>query len=425
MRNREKRVKRRSVTAKRRIEEHKSGFGGRLAVKLPPGVSQFLPQEEGSYKIDIIPFTAGKGNPFAAEGDFYFERTYYDHAQVGPNKDRVLCPRHSFPGKGKRCYVCEQRDKLGDNVDDKETKQRRKDLKAKERQLWNVYNHAEPDKGVQVWEISNFLFGENLDKKINSRAELKAKRMRFADPDKGMTLVLTAAKKDIGSGGFKPLDFTVDEFLKRREPLSDELLEQAVCLDDLVKETIEYKEVKKLFNMAPPDEDEESDEEEDNTRKKRQPRDEEEDEQEDEDEEDEEDEEEEDEEEEEEEEEDSESDDEDDEESDDEPPAQKGDLIDFDYKGRELKKGKVVKVNIADSLLGVKHKKYPDKVLWIGYSDVIQDEPEDDEDDEMDDDEFDDEEEDEPKPKRGKMAGKKKGNIRGKPKKKRREEADF
>jgi hypothetical protein len=362
------------------MKEHKS-LGSSLAVKVPPGMSIWNPKP-GSYRVDIIPFKAGKDNPFADKGELYFERTYVTHQKcVGPNRATVICPAGTWPKDGKPCFVCTRKAEMGKEPDlGKDDIENLRRLKQKERQLWLVYVHEEKGKGVQLFEISNAMFGENLEKKIGARKELRQKRMRFADPEHGLTLVLTVEEKEIGAN--KAIEITVDEFIERKKPLPEEILEQAVCLDDLIEEP-SYKMVKKMFDAAPPDEDDEDDDE---HKKKRRPADEEDDdddEQEGEEEDEEEDEEDEDQDDDEGDEDDDSDDDDDEEEDDDEddpdlgggdePPASLGQLITCEYKGKTIK-GRVRKVNKADNLFGVESKKYPGKMLWIGWDDLVTDE---------------------------------------------------
>lgn len=240
-----KRMKRRrqTVDAGRRMREHKSGFDS-MAIRVPPKASMLKPKKEGTYKWDVIPYTVGKGNPFAKKGSLYFERTYFMHRGIGPNQEGVVCAAKTFR---KPCFICEYRSKIGADADrDKDTEKLIKDLMWKERQLWNIFDHEEPKKGVQIFEQSFHLFGKHLDKKINlahSPVE-KKRRSKFADPDEGMTLLVGASEESMGKNKF--LDYADIEFKKRKEPLSDKLMEQAFCLDDLVP-CPDYEATKKLF----------------------------------------------------------------------------------------------------------------------------------------------------------------------------------
>lgn len=228
--------KKRVVSAKKWAEEHEVG-GGRSSIHLPEGASFFGFKEAGTKRIDIIPYTVGKGNPDAEEGELFFMRTYFTHRGIGPNEETFVCLAKTFK---KDCPICQHRAKLvkeGGNEDEI------KSLTPKERQLWNVFDHNDSEKGVQVWDQSYHLFGKHLKNKIDNADEDDGYEL-FADPEQGMTLKVSAVQEK--AGAYKFLDCSDIEFKARKEPLDDELLEQAHCLDDLLKET-SYDELKKIF----------------------------------------------------------------------------------------------------------------------------------------------------------------------------------
>lgn len=366
--NREKRQKRSMMD--RRTREHTAG--GKLAIRMPQ-LPLFKPKAGEAYNLDFVPFKAGKGNPHADKGEPYFERTYYTHPGVGPNRDTVICNAKTH---NEECFVCEYRGKLGRKPDQSpEMKEMARMLYPKERQLFLVRDRGEMKKGLQLWEYSFHLFGKALDNKINSaKGEQKKVRQNFAEPDEGCTLEVTGVEKAVGEGG-KCVDFADIQFQERKAPLKQELLDQAICLDDLIPKA-DYDKVKKLFLQSAPDESGEDIED---------PEDEDEDDSEDE-EKDDEDEEEEEEDAEEDDDSDDEEDDEEDEDSDeeDEPPCSKGDLVLFKFKGKKLK-GKVVKINVADSIVQVRAKDREEphnlnydeivKILKVTESDEGSDEP--------------------------------------------------
>lgn len=380
MKSRDRREKRKEqvVSASRRLAEHQSG-GERMSLKVPPGTKWFSPEKEGTYTVDIVPFTAGKGNPFAKPGELYYERTYFHHAQVGPSNEKVICMAKTMK---QRCAICDFRAKLGSDPDrDKDTEKLIADLNFKERQLWNVFDHDEPKKGVQLWEISYHLFGKYLDNKINlAKPDKKDKFMQFSDPKKGFTLAITGSEKTIGkSNPF--LEFAQIDFEEREKPLSEKLLARAICLDDLIRPA-KYETISEMLTAAPPPDDEDKPK----PKKGRKPvKDEDEDEDEDDEPEDEEDDDVADEGEGEGEGEDDDADeddsdidesdedestDEDDEEDqeEDEPPVSIGDRVKWKYKGKLLK-GRVKKVK-ADLDLALIQVKGEDKMRSVAFDDL-------------------------------------------------------
>lgn len=244
--------KRREVVADEWLAKSDTG-SGKLAIT-PPPIPRFKEKPGKTYRLSFIPYDVGEGNPFKKKGDYHTERTYYTHAQIGPNKDVVLCAASIFK---KPCAVCDVRTKLY-ATQDKDDEEMAKKLGTKTRQMWLVYDHDEPEKGVQFWEISEWAFGKHLKEKLGrARPEAKDRLMRFADPVKGMIVQIGTSEKPAGSG--KYTDCADIEFKKRAEPLPDEVLEHGICLDDLIGECPKYKAVQAL--MVPGGEEESEEDE--------------------------------------------------------------------------------------------------------------------------------------------------------------------
>ena len=253
---REKRV----VSAKKRLSTHTSGFE-RTTLRLPDGVSFWTPKDPGTYRIEILPYKVTR-NPYFEEGGYAFERTYWMHRNIGPENNSYVCLAKEL---GKKCPVCEHRSKLAQDPNGDE--EVIKALAPKQRQLFNVYDHKQPDKGVQVWEVSYHLFGKYLDNKIkNADQEDQERYEQFANEEDGLTLRVTASQESTGSTNF--LDFGDIEFKERKDALDPELFDQAVCLDDCIK-TLDYNGLKKILLQLDDDEAEDGEEEdEDDTPKK-------------------------------------------------------------------------------------------------------------------------------------------------------------
>lgn len=349
-----KKTKKKRSMADRRRREHKGAGGGFCYAA--PELPQFKGKAEESYPLDFVPFTAGKNNPFAKKGELYYERTYHQHPNVGPGRDKVICNLETFK---QPCYICEYRAKKCNVPPDERTKESKAAYSAlmpKQRQVFLVRNRDEMKKGLQFWDESWHLFGKFLDNKLKTaKGSQRAIRDNFAEPDGGSTLVITGVEKAVDTG--KCVEFTDITFEPRKKPLNEELLESAPCVDDWFTPA-DYDEVKKLFLAGMGDEKDEDEEDEDeDSETDDEEWDEEDEDSEEEDEEEDEDSEDEDEEEESDDEEDDDEDSEDDEEEDesDEPPCGKGDLVLFKYKKKKLK-GKVVEINKADDMVRVKSK---------------------------------------------------------------------
>lgn len=252
--NKAKERQRKVVSARRRVEQHETG-GERTSIKLPEGVSFLSVKKAEVKRLDIVPFTAGAGNKYADEGELHYERTYYAHRGIGPNNDSYCCLAKNW---GKACPICDHKASLvkkGTSNDDDEVKA----LNWKERQLWCVLDQGEKEKGLQVWDVSHFLFGKYLDEKVRTADDHEYDN--FADPVEGMTLRIGVTEEK--GGGYTYCKFSDIEFKPRKEPLDPELVESAPCLDDCLIE-VPYDKLKKIFlQMGDDDETEEEDEEED------------------------------------------------------------------------------------------------------------------------------------------------------------------
>ena len=257
------------VSAANRMAKHKGGGFERTATDLPEGVESFRPDKEGTYRLELIPYKVGKGNPYAKPGDYYYERTYYCHRGIGADQNTYICPSRTF---SKKCPICEYRIKLDKSGEaDEDTLQA---LAPKQRQLFAVFNHKEPDKGVQVWDVSYHNFGKHLDKKIRGADEEdREKYEQFYDPEDGYTLRVGATEESMGKNTF--LVFTDIEFRKREKELDPALIDEAPCLDELLIEK-GYDELKKILLQSTDDGDDDSDDDDDEDdekpKKKRKPK---------------------------------------------------------------------------------------------------------------------------------------------------------
>lgn len=239
-----------------------SSGGGRMCLKFPSGAQIFNPKKSGTYELEFVPYTVGTKHPMHPEGKKAPDVMYCWHVNVGPNKDRPLCPARTYKQK---CFVCEYRAKLGSSPDrDKDVEEQIKELAPKDRQLWNVFNHDEPAKGWQIMEFSFHLLGKTIAERISTaRPKDKARFGRFWHPGAdGMTVEAVGMEKSMGTGQF--LDFGQVSF-KEREPATLKLLKglgEPWCLDECLV-TTPYGDVKKLFLAVGGGDDEDKEEEED------------------------------------------------------------------------------------------------------------------------------------------------------------------
>jgi len=234
---RDKRRSSAAEAARRRALEHTSEFA-RTSLEIPSGANMFSIKKPGSYRIDILPYKVGKGNPYADEGTLHYERTYWVHRGVGADEDTYVCPAKTAK---KPCPICEYRAKLerDSNADEELIRA----LAPKERQLFNVVDLAAQDRGVQIWDNSYHLFGKLLDSRIRN-ADDDEDFARFCELEGGLTLKLTAEEKSMGKNKF--CDVTSIDFKPRKDDYTEEWLDACYCLDDIVK-VLDYDSLRKIF----------------------------------------------------------------------------------------------------------------------------------------------------------------------------------
>lgn len=230
------------LSAKRWAETADSGFTPTV-VKLPDGVSFFQPKKAGTYRLEIVPYEVpdnprGGQNPNAQSGELHYERTYFSHRGIGADEKSYVCPARTA---GKPCPICEHRKELMRDKDADEDLI--KALAPKQRQLWNVYDHGDAEKGVQIWDVSFHLFGKQLKAAVLN-ADEDDKYEYFADPEDGLTLRVGMEEKSFAGNSF--LEAASIGFKARKEPLAKEILDAAQPLDDLLI-LLEHDKLKSIF----------------------------------------------------------------------------------------------------------------------------------------------------------------------------------
>ncbi len=223
--------------------------GGRGGISVPPGLSMFKPKKNGSHTLDIIPFPttenrdrfADKMRYSSKRGVLYPERTYWVHYGVGINNDAFACSARNF---GKPCPVCQDRAKYLEEPDG-ESQDKANALKPKQRQLWLVYDNDEPEKGIQLWEVSQFNFGRHIEDYIEGfKKDERGSYRVYYHPDKGMTIRVTCKEATTGQNTYT--DFLVHSMSPRVKALPEEIFEHEYDLDEMVVLT-DYDVFKRVY----------------------------------------------------------------------------------------------------------------------------------------------------------------------------------
>lgn len=192
--------------------------------------------KEDVNRIDIIPYVVSKN---------YYENLR-NHSnkptgvKVGNMDYKLEVPIHNLP-EGRRvlclnwalrkpCPVCEEITNMQERGDEEK---KWKPLTAKWRCFYNVIDKEEPKKGVQIIEMSFYLFEKYLKEEA-----IKGKNgiVPFASLDEGRTIVIKGKKKSIGEGKSKTSFVECDdiELEKRKEEYDESVLEKVYPLDKML-----------------------------------------------------------------------------------------------------------------------------------------------------------------------------------------------
>ena len=244
-----------------RDAKHRAG-GDWAALSIPEGLEMWKPKE-GAVRFDIVPYVVGEGNPYADQpGEWYYERTYWTHRDVGAGKETFVCPAKTAK---KPCPICEYRAKLASDPDSDDKLV--KSLKPKERQLFLIRLRTrgeELDPTVRLYETSFHTFGSLLDKRRQDAEEDESHITDFDDHKEGA--VLKASYVDEDTGGFTYLNCYSIDFSPRSKGLESEVVEHGFCLDEIVCVPT-YDELKRAFFEFEVAKDDESESEEEDTPK--------------------------------------------------------------------------------------------------------------------------------------------------------------
>ena len=215
--------------ARRWAEQEQSNFET-TTLRIPEGLG-FYKLQEGVVNLDIIPYQVKAGgigpnavkggNPHAEAGEMYFQRTYFQYSHIGPGDHRFVAPGATF---NDRDYISEVRQSLQRQPGHDPAEE--KALAPKKRNLWLVYDHDEPAKGVQRWDFSFHQFGKLLIARISSSDEDSNWDLFWYTNEKGLSLRLTVKEN-------KPygLEVIAIDFIPRKKPQPAAIVNHGYDLD--------------------------------------------------------------------------------------------------------------------------------------------------------------------------------------------------
>lgn len=244
------------ASAKDRAEKRESGFES-TSIKIPDGMTFFSFKKSGIYRIDVFPYLVGKGNPFADEGMYHYERTYFCHRNIGTGQNAYVCLAKTF---NKRCPICEHRSQIESRGGDQETI---KSLKSSERQLWIVKDLNNAEEGFMLMDQSHYLFGRHIDAKV-AAADPEDGYETFFHLEGGKTLKISVTEQSFLGRSYNAASDI--EMKPRKQDYDTSIMDDMPCLDDLLVE-LSYDKLKKIFEAVPGEETEEDEEEEETPKK--------------------------------------------------------------------------------------------------------------------------------------------------------------
>lgn len=197
--------------------------------------------KNGEHVIDIIPYRAGKFDPNRPEGKAAYFLDIYIHKNIGSGNDRYVCPSKNYK---KPCPICEEIKRQADN--DVPYDDYKSDV-AKRQNVYNIvcYDENEEDKGVQVWDIANFFMEDKL--RGLARNKRTGEPIYYASPKREIGRSISFERKGKKSmDGQTKVEFLSHEFLKRDYEISKDILESAVCLDEIIIQST-YEEIYEAY----------------------------------------------------------------------------------------------------------------------------------------------------------------------------------
>ena len=227
-----------------------SGGGGNRLLDLDafPDVNFFKPKV-GTNLISIVPFIYQterfkKVNKYAVPGNEEYVLDVWAHTFIGTNQDSFVCLNKTF---NKACPICEEIAELQKAGQiDKATLDK---IKPKRRVIYNVIDLNDEAKGIQLFEVSHFLFAHELLEEAETGPDSP---VFFYELDEGKDVQFKAVETAYkGRKGLKFKNFT----FKDRDAFDESILDDSYPLDKMLK-VLTYEEMRNAFYGFDADDDE-------------------------------------------------------------------------------------------------------------------------------------------------------------------------
>ena len=227
----EERMRKAKEAIRRRQEEgyNRKDDSGMFKTIYKPEIRRehFFKCTEGEHSGDFIPYIAGKFDPFTKEGEETYCCDLWVHTNVGPNRDSYICLERNYK---KPCSECDYLAELRSLPPSEQDAEKIKSISPTRRVIYNFHcldTSQTAAMGVLLFEVSHFLFEKVLQESAKKKGGLK---IYFADPtEEGKTV--TFVRKGMGLLNTSFVPFTFED---RGKPISESILKQARCIDELL-----------------------------------------------------------------------------------------------------------------------------------------------------------------------------------------------
>jgi len=219
--------------------------------KMPKETRFWKPDVEVTHIIDIIPWLAEKDiNKSIRKGDYLYTFDYWVHKNIGVNKVSYICPSKTH---GDRCPICEYISKrLSEGrLSDKEYKSLPHPKRRTAYNVWVHTNDEEENKGIQIWDVSHFLFEEEIVT-LSENPRGGGQDIPFSsvfEDGKSIAFIIKKSGTFVGYNGKQhdAFDYKGHRFIDRDEELPDEIVDSVIPLEKYVDLHPDYNEMKDTF----------------------------------------------------------------------------------------------------------------------------------------------------------------------------------
>ena len=206
--------------------------------------------KKGDHDVDLIPYQVGKyDNSDLKEGQWTYLLVVKVHYNVGVERRAVICPQQTFTEDHPfydKCPICLEGAKRCQEIEDDPnlpdpfTRDGRKlwaEFRPKQRAIYNIWvldDEKEKAKGVQIWDSSHWL----LERKLPAYRKKKGGgSINIASPFKDGRTIHFERQGEGADTKYEGIRLD-----KRDEDIPDEIIEQAIVIDDLQEIYFEAKE---------------------------------------------------------------------------------------------------------------------------------------------------------------------------------------